>query len=385
MVGLPTAVQDAITGRRREALGGVPLLVEPALQRVATEVLVHHHRGGAIRGEAAEPAQQHRMERWLPDTDGRVAPDRLEVDLLVDVVGGAHPNVGDAVGRSVGGTQRPSPFVHIDRPHRGIGGALRERKCDASGATPEVEEVAGARRCRCSEQQQLGAAVDAVVTEHSTVGLEAKAQIGQREVDCSRRRLGGGLFVEVVGIRRSHAFGSLAGMEQKIRTFGDPVLKAMASPVADIDGKLLDIVDDMFDSLYTTDTGVALAAPQIGVQKQIVVWDTDDEASAIINPVIVESDGEFVYSEGCLSIPDLYAEILRPNRVLVRGISLDGNEIEFEVDEFMGRLFQHEIDHLNGILMFDRMTPDQRKEAMVEYRRMQEAPAKAAPHRVRLK
>ena len=142
-------------------------------------------------------------------------------------------------------------------------------------------------------------------------------------------------------------------MEQKIRTFGDPVLKAMASPVADIDGKLLDIVDDMFDSLYTTDSGVALAAPQIGVQKQIVVWDTDDEASAIINPVIVESDGEFVYSEGCLSIPDLYAEILRPNRVLVRGISLDGNEIEFEVDEFMGRLFQHEIDHLNGILMFE--------------------------------
>jgi peptide deformylase len=174
-------------------------------------------------------------------------------------------------------------------------------------------------------------------------------------------------------------------MEQKIRTFGDPVLKAKASLVADIDGKLLDIVDDMFDSLYTTDSGVALAAPQIGVQKQIVVWDTDDEASAIINPVIVESDGEFVYSEGCLSIPDLYADILRPNRVLVRGISLDGNEIEFEVDEFMGRLFQHEIDHLNGILMFDRMTPDQRKEALIEYRRMQEAPAKAAPHRVRLK
>ena len=175
-------------------------------------------------------------------------------------------------------------------------------------------------------------------------------------------------------------------MEQRIRTFGDPVLKAKAAPVADINGRLLDIVDDMFDSLYTTDSGVALAAPQIGVQQQIVVWDTDDEASAIINPVIVESDGEFVYSEGCLSIPDLYADILRPNRVLVRGIALDGNEIEFEVDEFMGRLFQHEIDHLNGILMFDRMTPDQRKEALVEYRRMQEAPAdKQAPRRVRLK
>lgn len=175
-------------------------------------------------------------------------------------------------------------------------------------------------------------------------------------------------------------------MEQRIRTFGDPVLKSKAAAVSDIDSKLLGIVDDMFDSLYTTDTGVALAAPQIGVQKQIVVWDADDEPMAILNPVIVESDGEFVYSEGCLSIPDLFVDILRPNQVLVRGISLDGNEIEFEVDEFMGRLFQHEIDHLNGILMFDRMTPDQRKEALAEYRRMQEAPqGKSAPRRLKLK
>ena len=145
-------------------------------------------------------------------------------------------------------------------------------------------------------------------------------------------------------------------MAQQIRTFGDPVLKSKASKVAEIDGKVARLVDDMFDSLYETDTGVALAAPQIGVQKQIVVWDIDDEPMAIINPEVVESDGEFVYTEGCLSIPELYVDILRPNRVLVRGFTLDGDEVEIEAEEFLGRMFQHEIDHLNGVLMFDRMT-----------------------------
>ena len=174
-------------------------------------------------------------------------------------------------------------------------------------------------------------------------------------------------------------------MSREIRTFGDPVLKTQASAVAEIDGKVARLVDDMFDTLYDSGSGIALAAPQIGVQKQVVVWDIDDEPMAIINPVIVESDGEWVYNEGCLSIPELYVELLRPNQVLVRGFTVEGDEVEIEADELMGRMFQHEIDHLNGILMFDRMTPDQRKEAMVEYRRMQEAPAKAAPHRVRLK
>ena len=163
-------------------------------------------------------------------------------------------------------------------------------------------------------------------------------------------------------------------MAQKIRTFGDPVLRTQALSVSEVDGKVARLVDDMFDTLYESDSGIALAAPQIGVQKQVVVWDIDDVPMAIINPVVVESAGEFVYSEGCLSIPDLYVDILRPNHVLVRGLSVEGEEIEIEADELMGRMFQHEIDHLNGVLMFDRMTTDQRKEAMAEYRRMQDAP-----------
>jgi len=170
-------------------------------------------------------------------------------------------------------------------------------------------------------------------------------------------------------------------MAYHIRTYGDPVLKSKAAEVADINGKIARLVDDMFETLYESDSGIALAAPQIGVQKQIFVWELDDEPMAMINPQIVESSGEWVYDEGCLSIPGLYVEMIRPNNVLVRGFTVDGDEIEIEAGELMGRMFQHEIDHLHGVLMFDRMTPEQRKEAMKEYRRVQEQPVAEAPKR----
>ena len=174
-------------------------------------------------------------------------------------------------------------------------------------------------------------------------------------------------------------------MAYEIRTFGDPVLKTPAAAVTQIDGKIARLVDDMFDTLYASDSGIGLAAPQIGVQKQIFVWEVDDEAMVIINPEIVESRGEWVYDEGCLSIPGLYVEMLRPNEVLMRGLDLDGNELEIEASELMGRLFQHELDHLNGMLMFDRMTADQRKEALAEYRRIVDEQAAAKPRRLKLK
>ena len=179
-------------------------------------------------------------------------------------------------------------------------------------------------------------------------------------------------------------------MGYAIRIFGDPVLKTKAAAVTDIDGKVARLVDDMFETLYTSDSGIGLAAPQIGVQKQIFVWDMDDQPMVVINPEIVESEGEWVYDEGCLSIPGLYVEMVRPNQVLMRGLDLDGNTIEIEAEELAGRLFQHELDHLNGVLMFDRMTPEQRKEALTEYRRLLEAteapaPAPTAARRLKLK
>jgi peptide deformylase len=171
------------------------------------------------------------------------------------------------------------------------------------------------------------------------------------------------------------ATDSLTRMSYRIRTFGDPVLKAEATPVTEIDGKVARLVDDMFDTLYTSSNGIAIAAPQVGVRKQIFVWDIDEQPLVVVNPEIVESSGEWVYDEGCLSIPNLYVEMVRPKQVLMRGLDLDGNTIEIEADELEARLFQHEIDHLHGVLMFDRMTPDQRKDAMAEYRRLSDAPA----------
>ncbi len=161
-------------------------------------------------------------------------------------------------------------------------------------------------------------------------------------------------------------------MSYRIRTYGDPVLKSRAATVRDVDGKVVRLVDDMFDTLVDSGNGIALAAPQIGVQKRVVVWDIDDDPLAIINPEVVESDGEWVFDEGCLSIPGLYVEMLRPKRVLVRGVGLDGEIIEIEADELEARMFQHEIDHLDGVLMFDRLEGDQRRDALAEYRRIEE-------------
>ena len=161
-------------------------------------------------------------------------------------------------------------------------------------------------------------------------------------------------------------------MSYQIRTFGDPVLASQAAAVTDIDGKVVRIVEEMFDTLYDSDSGIGLAAPQVGIQRQIFVWDMDDEPMVILNPTIVESDGEWVYDEGCLSIPGLYVEMTRPKTVLMKGIGMNGNEISLEADELEARLFQHELDHLNGVLMFDRMQPEQRKQAIAEYKKLSE-------------
>ena len=164
-------------------------------------------------------------------------------------------------------------------------------------------------------------------------------------------------------------------MSYQIRTFGDPVLASQAAAVTEIDGKVVRIVEEMFDTLYDSDSGIGLAAPQVGIQRQIFVWDMDDEPMVILNPTIAESDGEWVYEEGCLSIPGLYVEMTRPKTVLMTGIDMNGNEISLEADELEARLFQHELDHLNGVLMFDRMQPEQRKQAIAEYKKLSEQAA----------
>ena len=157
----------------------------------------------------------------------------------------------------------------------------------------------------------------------------------------------------------------------EIRVIGDPVLKQEAATVTDIDGKLVKLVDDMIDTMYAA-PGVGLAAPQVGIQKQLFVWDLHDGTGphAIVNPRIVESDGEWAYEEGCLSVPGLSWEIVRPNHVHVVGVDLDGNDVSYEASELEGRMFQHELDHLDGVLLVERLDEDQAKQAKRQVREL---------------
>ena len=161
-----------------------------------------------------------------------------------------------------------------------------------------------------------------------------------------------------------------------IRIVGDPVLRQKANEVTDIDGRLATIVEGMTGALYEAN-GLAVAAPQVGVLKRVFVYDMHEGEGpqVLINPAIGETSGEWVYEEGCLSVPGLAWESVRPKVVHVTGIDLDGNEVSFEADELFGRMFQHEIDHLDGVLLLDRLDEDQRKDAKRAVRQLQLARA----------
>jgi len=164
------------------------------------------------------------------------------------------------------------------------------------------------------------------------------------------------------GRRRSRYDAAVASFS--IRQYGDPVLRQRAREVDDIDDALRRLVDDMVDTMYEA-PGVGLAAPQVGVQKRLFVFDTGDGQGprTIVNPVISESSGEWEFEEGCLSVPGLSWEIVRPKDIFLTGVDLDGNEVSLEATEYEARVLQHEVDHLDGVLLVERLDPDQRREA----------------------
>ena len=149
-----------------------------------------------------------------------------------------------------------------------------------------------------------------------------------------------------------------------IRLVGDPVLRQRAEEVTDIDGRLAKLCDDMLETMYEA-PGVGLAAPQVGVQKRFFVYDlgAGDGGQVLINPVITESEGEWEFHEGCLSVPGMSFDIVRPKQIHVTGVDLDGNEVDFEADEYFARVIQHELDHLDGVLLLERLDDEQRKAA----------------------
>jgi peptide deformylase len=154
-----------------------------------------------------------------------------------------------------------------------------------------------------------------------------------------------------------------------IRTFGDPVLRLETKPVTEIDDVVRTLVQDMIETMYEA-PGVGLAANQIGVPRRIAVFDAQDELGprVMINPEIVELSGEWMYEEGCLSVPGHWWEISRPGFARVKAMDLDGNDVEYAGDGLLGRVLQHEVDHLDQKLLIDRLDKPTRKRALRDLR-----------------
>lgn len=151
-----------------------------------------------------------------------------------------------------------------------------------------------------------------------------------------------------------------------IRVYGDPVLNTVTSEIENIDASIAALAESMIETMYDA-PGVGLSANQVGVNKRMFVYDEGegDGAFVVINPRIVETSGEWTFHEGCLSVPGLSWDITRANAVHLVGLDLDGNDIDIQTDEYRGRIFQHETDHLDGVLLIERLDPDQRRETKI--------------------
>ncbi|MDE3064660.1 MAG: peptide deformylase [Acidobacteriota bacterium] len=163
-----------------------------------------------------------------------------------------------------------------------------------------------------------------------------------------------------------------------IRVYGDPVLAQVTTEIDVIDGRVAALADTMIETMREA-PGVGLAANQVGVQKRIFVYDKGDGPVVVVNPRILETDGEWTFEEGCLSVPGLSWEITRPNAVHLVGYDLDGHEIDIQTDEYEGRIFQHEMDHLDGVLLIERLDDDQRRAAKRVLRERRLRPSRSDP------
>jgi peptide deformylase len=143
--------------------------------------------------------------------------------------------------------------------------------------------------------------------------------------------------------------------------YGEPVLHERSAPVAAIDGSIQALLADMVESMYAA-PGIGLAAPQIGVSLRVIVIDLSvgqdrSQLIRLVNPEILEREGEQKHEEGCLSIPGYGGSPVRPARVVARGLDADGKERVYEATELLARAFCHEVDHIDGLLFVDRLSP----------------------------
>jgi len=153
-----------------------------------------------------------------------------------------------------------------------------------------------------------------------------------------------------------------------IRTFGDPVLKTRAAPVETFDDALANVAEDMLLTMREHE-GVGLAANQVGRLKRILVAATEDEEYVVVNPLVEEAvETTEKELEGCLSIPGIQVEVERPTGLIISGQDASGAPLRIEASGLLARIFQHEIDHLDGVLILDRTDRESRKAAMREMR-----------------
>ena len=149
-------------------------------------------------------------------------------------------------------------------------------------------------------------------------------------------------------------------MVHEVRIYGDPVLREVTEVVTEFDKALCDLVDNMIETMYE-DNGIGLAAPQVGISKKIAVIDLSfgeeiGNIMTLINPEILNTGGSCSLEEGCLSVPGIFEEILRPDSIRVKYRDIKGNKVEKDVDGLLARIIQHESDHLEGVLFVDRLS-----------------------------
>lgn len=145
----------------------------------------------------------------------------------------------------------------------------------------------------------------------------------------------------------------------KVVLTGDPVLRRISHPVKEVNDNIRKLMDNMAETMYHA-KGVGLAAPQVGISKRVIVVDIGEGLFKLANPEIVASSGIQDGAEGCLSVPDVIGNVKRSERVKVKALNEDGDEVTIEASGYLARAFQHEIDHLNGIIFTDKATAIER-------------------------
>jgi len=145
-----------------------------------------------------------------------------------------------------------------------------------------------------------------------------------------------------------------------IHLLGSSVLREESAEVASVDDEVRAFVADLFETMDAAE-GIGLAANQVGVARRIAVVGIEDDRFALINPRIVSSEGKDTAEEGCLSIPDIYADVTRPARIVVEALDETGTSYQLEADGIKARAIQHEMDHLDGVLFLDRLSPLKRR------------------------